>query len=95
MTSVFRVLNVVWTPLQRFVSWQRRIGNRNGTDDARRAQAARLLSLQTGPPIGSHPDIASDKCRYRMYLLSQPCREIALRWPTGEPREGISSVRIL
>jgi hypothetical protein len=55
MTSVLKVLNVVSIPFQRFVLWQRRIGNRNGTDDARRAQAARLLSLQAGPPIGSHP----------------------------------------
>ena len=39
-------------PVQHVIEWRRKIAQRNGTDDARRAQAARLFVQQAVPPVG-------------------------------------------
>lgn len=55
MAGISRFLHNGWTPVQCVVEWRRKISSRNGSDDARRARAARLLMQQAGPPIGSYP----------------------------------------
>lgn len=55
MYSVPKLADAAWTPVQWLLEWRRKIGERNGTDDARRAQAARLFTQQAGPPIGDYP----------------------------------------
>jgi hypothetical protein len=56
MFGISRILHTGRTSVQHVVEWRRRIRSRNGTDDARRAQASRLLMLQTcaGPLIGGY-----------------------------------------
>ena len=51
MRSISQILHV---PLQYAAEWRRNVVRRNGLEDARRAQEARLLSQQAGPPIGAH-----------------------------------------
>jgi len=57
MFGISRILHTGRTSVQYVFEWRRRIRSRNGTDDARRAQASRLLMLQScaGPPIGGYP----------------------------------------
>jgi hypothetical protein len=49
MSSIPRILHA---PIQHVIEWRRRIAQRNGSADARRAQAARLFVQQAGPPVG-------------------------------------------
>jgi hypothetical protein len=49
-------------PVQHVIEWRRKIAQRNGTDDARRAQAARLFVQQAGPPVGRLFDTTTGTC---------------------------------
>jgi hypothetical protein len=57
MLTISRILDTGRTSVRYVVEWQRRIRCRNGTDDARRAQASRLFMQQScaGPLIGGYP----------------------------------------
>ena len=57
MSNIPQVLH---TPVQYVIEWRRKIMRRNGTDDARRALAARLFIQQAGPPIGSYHALSHD-----------------------------------
>jgi hypothetical protein len=56
MSDIFRILDTSRTSVRGVVEWWRGIRSRNGTDDARRAQASRLFIQQScaGLPIGSY-----------------------------------------
>lgn len=58
MHSAFRILHAGRIYARAALAWWRGIGNRNGTDDARRARARRLFIQQncTGLTIGAYPD---------------------------------------
>ena len=57
MFRISRILVTGWNFVQYVFEWRRNIRARNGTDDARRARASRLLMLQScaGSPIGGYP----------------------------------------
>jgi hypothetical protein len=57
MFGISRILQAGRTSVQYVFERRRRIRSRNGTDDARRARASRLLIMQScaGPPIGGYP----------------------------------------
>ena len=57
MSNISKVLDTGRTSARYVVEWWRGIRCRNGTDDARRAQASRLFMQQScaGLPIGSYP----------------------------------------
>jgi hypothetical protein len=57
MSSISKIFDTARTCLRYVVEWWRSIRSRNGTDDARRAQASRLLMQQScaGLPIGGYP----------------------------------------
>ena len=57
MSSISKVRGTARTCARSVVEWWRSIRSRNGTDDARRAQASRLLMQQScaGLPIGGYP----------------------------------------
>ena len=57
MSSISKILDTGRTSARYVIEWWRGIRSRNGTDDARRAQASRLFIQQryAGLPIGSYP----------------------------------------
>lgn len=55
MVRKTKVLDVVWATVNLLSVLRHKIANRSATEDARRAQNARLFWLQAGPPIGSCP----------------------------------------
>lgn len=57
MSSISKIFGTARTSVRYVVEWWRSIRSRNGTDDARRAQASRLLMQQScaGLPMGSYP----------------------------------------
>jgi hypothetical protein len=57
MSSISKLLDTGRTSVRYVVEWWRGIRSRNGTDDARRAQASRLFIQQScaGLPIGGYP----------------------------------------
>lgn len=57
MFRISRILLTGWNSVRYTFEWRRNIRARNGTDDARRARASRLLILQScaGAPIGDYP----------------------------------------
>jgi hypothetical protein len=67
MSGISRILYV---PVHYAVEWRRNIVRRNGTEDARRAQEARLLSQQAGPPIGGYPCAILQEQRARVSRLT-------------------------
>ena len=57
MSSISKILDTSWIFARYITEWWRGICSRNGTDDARRAQASRLFIQQScaGLPVGSYP----------------------------------------
>ncbi len=74
MFGISRILHTGRTSVQCVFEWRRRISSRNGTDDARRAQASRLLMLQScaGPPIGGYPIFYPECQRHQRTKGSMP-----------------------
>jgi hypothetical protein len=61
MSIISKILDIGRTSVRYVVEWRRRIRSRNGTDDARRARASRLLMQFScaGPSISGYPYGAS------------------------------------
>lgn len=55
MFRISKILVTGWNFVQYVIEWRRNIRARNGTDDARRARASRLLMLQScaGSPLAA------------------------------------------
>jgi hypothetical protein len=55
MSRISEAAVMQWRRMQPFIQRLDRLCTRNAFSDARRAQAARLLAQQAGPPLGQYP----------------------------------------